>query len=200
MKNTESNFQKSSRYEIRIAGSGGQGVVLAGVVLAEAALLEGKHVAQSQSYGPETRGGSSTSEVVLSDAEIDYPKAVEPDLLVALTQQACNSSLPGVKEDGLVIVNSDQIKGVLWGKAVSLPFSQIAQKAGEIRAINMATLGAVAAFCPGVSRDSLAEVIAKRLPPAKVAANLLALDEALKRAQTVKKELRTTKTREELEI
>ncbi len=201
MKNTKSSLQNSSRYEIRIAGFGGQGIVLAGIVLAEAALLDGRYVAQSQSYGPETRGGSSTSEVVLSDSEIDYPRAAEPDLLVALTQQACDSNLSGMKEGGLVIVNSDQVKGVLWGKMISLPFGQIARDAGETRAVNMAALGAVAAFCPGISRDSLAEVIGRRLPPAKAEANLLALDEALKRARAImKKGLRTAKAREELEI
>jgi len=191
---------KNSRYEIRIAGSGGQGIILAGIILAEAAILDGRYITQSQSYGPETRGGNSISEVIVSDMEIDYPRALELDLLVALTQEACNLNLPDVKEEGLVIVDSDLVHGVAWGRVVSLPFGQIAQKAGEQRAINMAALGAIVSFCPGISCDSLAKVMAKRLPSAKVSANLLAFDEALKLARKLKGSLRAVETKEEFEI
>ena len=200
MKNTGNFSEKTPRYEIRIAGSGGQGIILAGIVLAEAALIDGRYVAQSQNYSPETRGGNSISEVVLSETEVDYPRALALDILVALTQEACNRNLPDVKETGLVIVDSGLVRGVLWGKVASLPFGQIARKAGEPRAINMAALGAVVAFCPGISRDSVARVMAKRLPSAKAAANDLAFNEALKRAGTAKGSLRTVETEEEFEI
>jgi 2-oxoglutarate ferredoxin oxidoreductase subunit gamma len=77
------------RYEVRLAGEGGQGLILAGVILAEAAAAtEGTYVAQTQSYGPEARGGASRSEVVISDHEIDYPRVVEADLLLAMSQEA----------------------------------------------------------------------------------------------------------------
>ena len=200
MKNARNSTEKNSRYEIRIAGSGGQGIILAGIILAEAALLDGRYVAQSQSYGPETRGGNSISEVILSDTEIDYPQASALDLLVALTQEACDCNLPDMKMAGLVIVDSDLVNGVPWGRVVSLPFWQIAQRAGEPRAINMAALGAISSFCPGVSRHSLAKVMAKRLPSDKVSANLLAFDEALKLARKLKGSLRTVETKEDLEI
>ena len=77
----------AERYEICLSGSGGQGLILAGIILAEAAgVHEGKHVAQSQSYGPEARGGASKAEVVISDEEIDYPMATRLDLLLAMNR------------------------------------------------------------------------------------------------------------------
>jgi len=79
------------RYEIRLSGSGGQGLILMGIILAEAiGIYDGKFVAQTQSYGPEARGGSSKSEVIVSDEEIDYPKAMQPDLLLAMNQKSCD--------------------------------------------------------------------------------------------------------------
>jgi len=89
------------RYDIRLSGSGGQGIILMGIILAEAiGIHDGRFVAQTQSYGPEARGGSSKAEVVVSDSEIDYPKALQLDLLVAMNQKSCDdyymtSSLTG---------------------------------------------------------------------------------------------------------
>ena len=77
-----------NRLEIRLAGSGGQGLILAGIILAEAAILEGKVSVQSQSYGPEARGGSSKAEVIISDGPIVYPKVLRPDVVLALTTSA----------------------------------------------------------------------------------------------------------------
>ena len=191
---------KNSRYEIRIAGSGGQGIIMAGIILAEAAILDGKYVTQSQNYGPETRGGTSVSEVILSDMEVDYPNAMELDLLVALTQEACDRNLPDMKREGLVVVDSDLVQRVLWGRLATLPFQQIAQKAGEERAINMAALGAIAAFSTEISSASLKRVMARRLPSAKVAVNRRAFGQALKIARNLRKSLKSAGTEEEFEI
>jgi hypothetical protein len=80
------------RYEIRLSGSGGQGLILMGIILAEGiGIYEGKFVAQTQSYGPEARGGVSKSEVIVSDEEIDYPKAMRLDLLLAMNQKSVRS-------------------------------------------------------------------------------------------------------------
>ena len=87
--NQEQLINYVKRYEIRLAGSGGQGLILAGVILAEAAgIYDGKFVCQTQSYGPEARGGASKAEVVISDEEIDYPKAIRPDVLLAMNQKS----------------------------------------------------------------------------------------------------------------
>jgi 2-oxoglutarate ferredoxin oxidoreductase subunit gamma len=94
------------RKEFRLSGSGGQGLILAGKILAEAAAIyDGKNATQSQSYGPEARGGSSRSEIIVSDEEIDYPKAVNIDLLLAFTQEACDKYKKDVKDDGIVLVD-----------------------------------------------------------------------------------------------
>jgi len=186
MMSTENYSRKYPRYEIRIAGSGGQGILLAGIVLAEAALLDRKYVAQTANYGPEARGGNSVSEVVISDGEIDYPSALEVDLLVALSQEACDRNLAGVKEGGSVIVDSNLVPNVPWQTAACLPFGDIARRAGDKRAINMAALGAVASFCPAVSAESIIAVMAKRLPAAKVEINQQAFDEARQAAENLR--------------
>ena len=200
MKNIKNSPANHARFEIRLAGSGGQGIVLAGIILAEAAILDERRVTQTQSYGPEARGGNSVSEVIVSKREIDYPRATALDLLVALTQEACDRNLPDMKEEGLVIVDSDLVPRVLWGRSATLPFRQMAQRAGEERAINMAALGAVGAFCPLISRSSLAKVIKKRLPIDKAEVNLKVFDEALKTAQKLKKNLTSVEIKEEFEF
>jgi Pyruvate/2-oxoacid:ferredoxin oxidoreductase gamma subunit len=93
------------RVEFRLSGSGGQGLLLAGIVLAEAAILDDKNAVQTQSYGPEARGGASKAEVVVSDEEIDYPKAVDPDYLLALTPESYRTYGP-LMGKGLIIVDS----------------------------------------------------------------------------------------------
>ncbi len=189
MKNIENSSPKNLRYEVRLSGSGGQGIVLAGVILAEAAVIEGRHVAQSQTYGPESRGGNALSEVILSEEDIDYAHTIGLDMLVALTQDGCNRSLADMKPDGLVIVDSDLVHGVLWSRVASIPLQKVAQEVGESRAINIAALGAIAAFCPLVSPESLTKAITNRLPPARVAGNLLAFNKALKLGRNLKKHL-----------
>ena len=200
MKNTVNFSQQNLRYEVRFAGSGGQGMILAGIILAEAAVMDGKYAVQTQSYGAEARGGNSVSEVVLSDEEIDYPEALALDLLVALTQEACDRNLPDVRPGSRVVADSDLVRRVLWPNLVSLPFKQIASRAGEERAINIAALGAVAAFCPHVSTGSLSKVITKRLPARNVETNLQAFNEAFQLAGRRQKSPRSVKAGEEFEI
>jgi len=90
----------SFRYDIRLSGSGGQGIILMGIILAEAVgIYDGKCVAQTQSYGPEARGGSSKAEVIVSDEEIDYPKAMKLDLLVAMNQKSCDEFYMDLKPE-----------------------------------------------------------------------------------------------------
>src|SRR5512142_1072470 len=97
----------AERYEIRLSGTGGQGLIIAGIILAEAAgIYDGKYVCQTQSYGPEARGGASKAEVVISDEEIDYPMAIKPDVLLAMSQKACDSYLFDLKPGGTLIVDS----------------------------------------------------------------------------------------------
>ena len=186
MKSTRSSSRKKPRYELRIAGSGGQGVALAGTILAEAVMLDGKYVALTQSYGAQVRGGSSSSDIVLDDSEIDYPLALEFNLLIALNQEACDRSIGDLQVDGLAVVDSDLVRRVTRGKVVSIPFRRIAQEVGEERAVGVASLGAIACLCPGISRDSLSKVITKRVPAKKLEANLQAFGRAMDMADKLK--------------
>ena len=200
MSNTKTSSLKSQRYEIRIAGAGGQGIILAGIILAEAGIIQELHVAQSQKYGPETRGGNSISEVILSDTEVDFPQSTELDVLIALTQLACDRNLPDMKEGGLVIVDSEAVQRVLWEKTISIPFGEIARKVGEERAINIAALGSLVPFCPLIDRRALTGAIANRLPPAKLEVNLQAFDKALGFARRLKGRLKDAVITEEYEM
>ena len=121
----------TTRYEIRLAGSGGQGLILAGIILAEAAgVYDGKFVCQTQSYGPEARGGASKAEVVISDAEIDYPKAIQPDVLLALNQKSLEAFSSDLKPGGLLLVDADLVQEVPAGRVLALPFTRIARELG----------------------------------------------------------------------
>jgi 2-oxoglutarate ferredoxin oxidoreductase subunit gamma len=163
------------RYEVRLAGSGGQGLVLAGLVLAEAALMEGHIVIHSQNYGPEARGGNSISDIILSDGEIDYPRTLGLDILVALNQRACNENLAEMKPDGLVIVDSVTVKKTLWGKVLRLALQREADHAfNDARVVNMLALGVLTPFCPMVTEDSMIKSLSKRMPPASLEHNVKA--------------------------
>ena len=94
------------KHELRLSGTGGQGLILAGIILAEAALLDGKLAIQSQSYGPEARGGSSKSEVIISEDAIHFPKVTKPDLLLAMSQEAANKYSHDLTKDSVMITDS----------------------------------------------------------------------------------------------
>ena len=155
----------SSRYEIRLAGSGGQGLILAGIILAEAAgVYDGKFVCQTQSYGPEARGGASKAEVVISDAAIDYPKAIRPDVLLALNQKSLEAFSADLKPGGLLLVDADLVKEVPGGRVIALPFTRIARELGRAMAANIVALGALAQLTGAVSLESLTTAVLARVP------------------------------------
>jgi len=155
----------SNRYEIRLAGSGGQGLILAGIILAEAAgVYDGKFVCQTQSYGPEARGGASKAEVVISDAAIDYPKAIQPDVLLALNQKSLEAFSSDLKPGGLLLVDADLVKEAPAGRAVALPFTRIARELGRAMAANIVALGALAQLTGAVSLESLTAAVLARVP------------------------------------
>lgn len=158
----------SDRYEVRLSGAGGQGLVLGGVILAEAvSLFEGKNAVQTQSYGPEARGGASKSEVIISDSEIDYPKATEIDLLLSLTQEACDKYSLDLKEGGVIIADSRMVKELPEGdyRIYHLPIIDTAkEKVGKVFVANIVALGAIAHLVDGVSFDAVEKAVLKRVP------------------------------------
>jgi 2-oxoglutarate ferredoxin oxidoreductase subunit gamma len=163
--------------EIRIAGTGGQGVILASIVLAEAAgVVEGRRVVQTQSYGPEARGGASRADVLVSDEPILYPKARLLDALVCLSQQAADRYFPSLKQDGVAIIDSFHVRECPREGAVCLPLSETARtELGRELFTNVVTLGALARVTGIVKLESLKQAIASRVPPATVEMNQRAL-------------------------
>ena len=164
------------RYEIRIAGFGGQGVVTVGKVLGmAAALYERKNAVQTQSYGPESRGGACKSEVVLSDGEINYPKVRSADVLVALSQTALDAYLKELKTGGLLIIDPlTVIKEIPRTdiRVAKVPTAEIALEVGDKKFQNMVALGALASLTRVLSQKSLEEAIAETVPPKTLAKNL----------------------------
>lgn len=156
----------SYRYEIRLSGSGGQGLILMGIILAEAiGVYDGKYVAQTQSYGPEARGGSSKSEIIVSDEEIDYPKTMRLDLLLAMNQRSCDEFYPDLKPDGLLIVDSTFVSQVPTQKAFQVPFTRIAREKFKREVVaNIIALGALALLSPIVSAKAVESAVLARVP------------------------------------
>lgn len=170
--------EENGRYEIRLSGSGGQGLVLAGVILAEAlGVYEGKNVTQTQSYGPEARGGASRSDIVISDGEIYYPKTMDLDLLLCLTQESCDEYFEYLKDDGILIVDSDRVRQLPTQRAHSLPFINTARdKVGTPVVANVVSLAAVAAISGICSRESIEKAVLYRAPRGTEEKNKLACD------------------------
>lgn len=165
------------RFEIRLAGSGGQGLILAGLILAEAvAIYDGKNAIQTQSYGPEARGGASKSEVIVSDGEIDYPKVMAADALLALSQEACDQYFYDLKPEGLLVVDSGFVERVPSSRAIEVPITQIAQEVtGRTITANIVGLSLLAGLTGIVSRESLEKAVAARAPKGTTEMNLNAV-------------------------
>jgi 2-oxoglutarate ferredoxin oxidoreductase subunit gamma len=156
------------RYELRLSGEGGQGMVLAGKILAEAAAIYDEHNAtQSQSYGPEARGGACKSDVIIADGEIDYPKAENIDLLLALTQEALNKYLAELKPDGTLVVDSDFVTQVPSGnwRVIRHPFVRLArEKLGKAVVANIVALGLIVRISNAVTEQAAEQAILARVP------------------------------------
>lgn len=154
------------RTEIRLSGSGGQGVILAGIILAEAALLEDKNALQSQSYGPEARGGASKSEVVISDGDIDYPKVMTPNILLALTQEAYNKYSQGMDDQGVAVIDASIDPGETGNRKIyRVPVLDVAKvQLGKPIVSNIVALGALVKLTHVVSLESLERAVLNRVP------------------------------------
>ncbi|MFH0871175.1 MAG: 2-oxoacid:acceptor oxidoreductase family protein [bacterium] len=167
------------RYEVRLSGEGGQGLILAGVVLAEAAAIyDDKNAIQTQSYGPEARGGACKSEVIISDEEIDYPKATEIDLLLALTQEACDRYAGELKKGGTLVVDSFAVEKVPKKEfqVFRLPIIETARdQIGKVIVANIIALGAIIGLSGVVSKEAMEKALMARVPKGTEDLNLRAL-------------------------
>jgi 2-oxoglutarate ferredoxin oxidoreductase subunit gamma len=180
----------NSRYEIRLGGSGGQGIILMGIILAEAiGIYNGKFVAQTQSYGPEARGGSSKSEVIVSSGEIDYPKAMKPDLLLVMNQKSCDEFYPDLKPEGILIVDSTFVTQVPTPKAYRIPFTRIAREKFRREVVaNIIALGALSQLTPIVTPKAIESAVLARVPKGTEKLNRDALKAGMAAAKRGQKE------------
>ncbi|HOO55847.1 MAG TPA: 2-oxoacid:acceptor oxidoreductase family protein [bacterium] len=168
----------SERIKIRIAGAGGHGVVLASIILAEAAgVHDGKFVCQSQSYGPEARGGVCKAEIVISNGYIDYPKAKNLDVLMCYNQQSLDEYFHNLKNRGILIVNSDYCTQVPITTGYEIPMATLSmEKTGMLQTMNVLSLGVLAAITGIVSRRALKQAVSERVPKPFLEDNLKAFE------------------------
>lgn len=149
-------------WQVVLAGEGGQGLILAGILLARAAATrEGKNATQTQSYGIASRGGFSKSEVVISTKEIIYPGVEEPDIVLALTPEAYEIYAPALKEDAYLIYDTSLIPEASPTKAklYGFPFTDAARRLGHVEVANIISLGTIAALTGVVGVEELEETI-----------------------------------------
>jgi 2-oxoglutarate ferredoxin oxidoreductase subunit gamma len=174
------------RKDIRIAGFGGQGIILAGIVIGKAAsLYDNLFAVQTQSYGPEARGGASKTEVVISDSEIDYPKVQKPDIFIAMSNEALMAYLDDLKDGGMLIVDPDMIKeedilpfiekhNIDYYKA---PVTRTAtEKIGLNIVANIVMVGAITKITNVVSEEAARNAIAASVPPGTEEKNIAAFE------------------------
>lgn len=169
------------RLEIRVTGFGGQGIIRAGLMLAMAACIHSdKNAVQTQSYGPESRGGACKSEVVISDEEIDFPKVTEPDVLITMSQEAYNTYAHTLKKGGLLLLDSDLVpkqKTTPDIRVVKVPATKIAEKLGKTIVANVVMLGAFTSATNLVNVEAMKKAILSNVPKGTEKLNLASFDE-----------------------
>lgn len=178
-----------TRTEVRIAGYGGQGVILAGIVLAHAAAVhEGRKAVQTQSYGAEARGGAARSEVVISNEKIDYPKVISADIIVTMSQESYDRYGTKTHPGSTIFIDEGLVPNVLSAGGATLfriPATKIAaEEFKKTLVANMVMLGAVAAVTNVVRLASLEMSVAEVAPQGSVDMNLQALERGFQWAQS----------------
>ncbi len=166
--------------EIRIAGFGGQGVILAAAVIGKAkAIFQGGYATMTQSFGPEARGGSSSAQVILSDDPILYPYVTQPDVLIVMSQEACTRFVPQLKPGGILITEQELVRvdkypaGV---RAFGVPATRLAEELGRKVVLNVVMVGFFGAVTGLLEADALRQAVGDSVPPALQKLNLQAFD------------------------
>lgn len=172
------------RSRIVFSGSGGQGVITAAIILAKAAaLFEGKHAIQSQSYGAAARGGATRSDVIIDDNEIYFPKVIQPNILVSLTQESYNKFSPIIRPGGLLLVDSRYvaIEKKVDAKHVSLPmYETVMDNIGKPIVFNICMLGTLLGVTGLIEADSIMKVLETTIPADFMKMNQKALELGMK--------------------
>jgi 2-oxoglutarate ferredoxin oxidoreductase subunit gamma len=166
--------------EIRIAGFGGQGVILSATVIGKAAaIFEGEYATMTQSFGPEARGGAASAQVICSDQPVLYPYVTRPDILVVMSQEAYTKFVPELKDGGLLIIEQDlvRVSEIKAGtRLFSIPATRLAEELGKRMVLNIVMVGFFAAVANIVKPESLREAVAASVPSAFKELNLKAFD------------------------
>jgi 2-oxoglutarate ferredoxin oxidoreductase subunit gamma len=180
-------IESGTRTEIRLGGEGGQGMILAGIILAEAAAIyDGKHVVQSQSYGPEARGGASKAEVIIADEEIDFPEVIQADILIALSQEAYTKYASDLKPGGLLIIDSENVEARNNDDVVKLPITSLAKNTtGKKITANAVALGILVELTGIVSKDAITKAVVARAPEGTQEMNIAALKAGFNAAKEI---------------
>jgi len=175
--------------QIRISGAGGQGVILAGTILAEAAgIFEGKTVVQARDYGGAMRGGAARSDVLIDDAgeEIDYPVVTSADFLLAMTQEAADKWAPAVNKDGIILYDTTNVlcPPVSSAHVYSVPITSLAQQnMGRVVGANVIAIGIMQKLTDMVSEDAVKKALLRRVPGGTEEYNIKALEIGFKTGQ-----------------
>lgn len=164
------------RLNVRFAGAGGQGVILSSVLLAKAyGLGEDLNVTQTQSYGPEARGGACKAEVVISDENIDYMKVDDVDVFIAYNQKGYDKYCTDLEENDMVLINSTLVEGKR-ATYYEVPGTGMAEEMGKPQVINMIMLGALTKLLPKLHYDKVMDAIMEDFPASLAVSNMEAFD------------------------
>ncbi len=172
------------RTEVRFAGFGGQGIIRSGLILSMAACIySDKNAVQTQSYGPESRGGSCKSEVVIADEEIDFPKVDDPDIIMIMSQEAYHKYTAKVKKGGVILVDPDMVTDrddPIEVTVYDIPAAKMAKEVGKTIVANVVMLGALTAVIKIVTPEAMKKAILRNIPKGTEKINIAAFEKGYK--------------------
>ena len=178
------------RCRLVFSGSGGQGIITAAVILSEAAVLyENMNAVQSQAYGPAARGGATRSDIIISESNINFPKVIQPNVLICLTQEAYNTFCNIIRPGGLLITDTRFVKTEKKIDAQQKELSMyvaVMEKIGKPIVFNICMLGAVISLTDLVEPESIMKVLESRIPSDFLEMNRKALELGMELTETIK--------------
>ena len=177
--------------EVRICGFGGQGVILSGFIIGKAAsVFMDYHAVQSQSYGPEARGGAARSEVIISDEKIGYPRPTSVDFFIAMSQEAFDTYRTDIRKDTVIVVDPDLVPKHNIGQPVHKVHAQrIAEQLGNIIVTNIVMVGAATAIFDLLKHDAVKDAVIDSVPKKFIELNKKAFEKGLEAGKNARKEL-----------
>ena len=177
--------------EIRICGFGGQGVILSGFIIGKAAaVFMDYNAVQSQSYGPEARGGAARSEIVISDTKIGYPRPTSVDLLVAMSQEAFDSYRDDIRDDTMIVVDPDLIKDYDIGRSVyTVRAQKIAEELGNKIVTNIVMVGAAMSIFSFLDLEAVRKAVIDSVPKKFIELNTKAFEKGVQAGKNAVKGL-----------